>query len=132
MIISIKSTEKSNSTNITIRLDDDKTPLTTDEELLKKWVYDEKTWQEVFPPKDYDYINLVIQGKYPWFDKKNNKWVDRDEFNKNKEQQSQAQDKEIEAADEKLKGGEPEKYKEETSDLAESIELTDDDEELPF
>ena len=131
LIVTIKSTEKSNNTNITIRLDEDRTPITTDEELLEKWVYDKKTWQEVFPPKDYDYISLVIQNKYPWFDKKNNKWVDRDEFNKNKENQVKDEDKKVDEADKKLK--EPEKYTEDSS-LAKDIEIDDEDdgEELPF
>ena len=134
IIVTIKSTEKSNNTNVTLRLDEDKSPVTTDEELLKKWVYDKKTWQEVFPPKDYDYISLVIQNKYPWFDRENNKWIDREEYNKRKRNQESAEDRKAQEADDKLKtDAEPEKYSEKT-DLSEAIVIEDDNDgdELPF
>ena len=73
----------------------------------------------------------MIQNKYPWFDKKNNKWVDRDEFNKNKREQVAEEDKKVDEADKKLK--EPEKYTEDLS-LANDIEVNDEDDgdELPF
>ena len=47
---------------------------------MKKWIYDEKKWQDVFTCKDYDYLNLVSQMRVPWYDKKNGMWVDKEEF----------------------------------------------------
>lgn len=134
LIITIKSTEKSNNTNITIRYDEDITPLTNDDEQLKEWVYDKKTWQEVFPPKDYDYITLVTQNKYPWYDRDNKKWIDRDEFNARKKGEAKKQEEKVDEADKKLReDSEPEKYVEKTEfEKSVSLDNEDDDEELPF
>lgn len=134
IVVTIKSTKDSNSNNVTLRLDEDITPLTNDEELLKNWVYDKKTWQEVFPPKDYDYISLVIEGKYPWFDNVKKKWVDREEFNKNKKNQVAEEEKKADDADKQLREeSEPEKYTEK-SDFEKTVVVEDegDGDELPF
>lgn len=134
IIVTIKSTKDSNTTNITLRLDEDITPLTNDDELLEKWVYDKKTWQEVFPPKDYDYISLVIEGKYPWFDNVNKKWIDREEFNKNRKNQASEEDKKAEEADKKLKEDSDSLKYSEKSDFEQTVtsEDNDEDDELPF
>ena len=135
LIVTVKSTKESNSSVITIRLDEDITPITNDEELLKSWIYDKKTWQEVFPPKDYDYITLVSEGKYPWFDREENKWVDREVFNAKKNGKTQEETKKVEEADKKLReDSEPEKYTEKSS-FEQTVSLDndeDDGEELPF
>ena len=135
LIVTIKSTKESNSSVITIRLDEDITPITNDEELLKSWIYDKKTWQEVFPPKDYDYITLVSEGKYPWFDREENKWVDREVFNAKKKGKTEEETKKVEEADKKLReDSEPEKYTEKSS-FEQTVSLDndeDDGEELPF
>ena len=134
LIITIKSTKDSNSSVVTIKYDDDITPVTDDKELLKSWIYDKKTWQEVFPPKNYDYITLVTENKYPWFDREKGKWVDREEFNKNKKNQTSEQDAKAKEADEKLKSEEQSEKNVEKTSLAQSIEVDDEDdgEELPF
>lgn len=131
LIVTIKSTKDSNSSVVTIKYDDDITPVTNDNELLREWIYDEKTWQDVFPPKNYDYITLVTEGKYPWFDKEKGKWVDREEFNKNKKNQTGEQENKVEEADKKLKS---ETNTPKETNLASSIEIDDEDdgEELPF
>ena len=58
------------------------TPLSKDEELMKKWIYDPKKWQEVFTCKDYEYLALVDQMKIPYYDKDKGVWVDRDIYDK--------------------------------------------------
>ena len=58
------------------------TPLSKDEEQMRKWIYDEKKWQDVFTCKPYEYLKLVSEMRVPWFDKDKNLWVDRDEYNK--------------------------------------------------
>lgn len=69
----------------TIVDDMDRSPLSENEELMRKWIYDEKKWQEVFTCKPYEYLNLVAQMKTPWFDRNTGMWVDKDEFDaKNK------------------------------------------------
>lgn len=73
--------------------------LSDDPEQVKKWVCDEKKWFDVFVPKPYDYLAIIMQGKLPWFDRSINKWVSREE----KETQQQA---EIEKANEQIKQAE--------------------------
>lgn len=55
-------------------------PLSENEEQIYEWVNDPKTWMDVFPPKPYEYLQIVSQMKIPWFDKKNGVWVDKDDF----------------------------------------------------
>lgn len=64
----------------TIVDDSDRTPLSENENQMKEWIYDEKKWQDVFTCKPYEYLNLVAQMKTPWFDRDNNVWVDKEEF----------------------------------------------------
>ena len=64
----------------TIVDDSDRSPLSENEELMKKWIYDTKKWQDVFTCKPYEYLSLVSQMKTPWFDRNNNIWVDKDEY----------------------------------------------------
>lgn len=54
-------------------------PLSTDAEQVKTWVMDPKKWSEVFVPKPYDYLAIVMQGKLPWYDRGIGKWVSREE-----------------------------------------------------
>ena len=58
------------------------TPLSKDEEQMRKWIYDEKKWQDVFTCKPYEYLKLVSEMRIPWFDKDKGIWVDQEEYNK--------------------------------------------------
>jgi hypothetical protein len=60
--------------------DSDRSPLSENEELMKKWIFDSKKWQDVFTCKPYEYLALVSEMKTPWFDKSNNVWVDKNEY----------------------------------------------------
>ena len=84
-------------TKTSVQITDSKwpSPLSTDVEQMKKWVYDEKKWFEVFVPKHYDYTALVIQGKVPFFDKSLRKWVAKEEFNENKESEVEKVEQQI-------------------------------------
>lgn len=119
-----------------IQCDSEVTPLSQDEEQLKAWVYDEKKWTDVFTPKDYDYLTLVSEQKYPWWDKENSKWVDRDEFNKRHEADDATLKEAESKADDALKNDSPEvqKKKKEDKEFIQSIVLEDNDkdDDLPF
>ena len=82
--------------------DSDRSPLSDNEELMKEWIYDSKKWQDVFTCKPYEYLSLVSQMKTPWFDKSNNIWVDKDEYDGNNKETIANVDAEIEAAREAL------------------------------
>jgi hypothetical protein len=51
------------------------TPLSKDEKQVEEWIADEKTWRDVYSSKSYDYLELIADGKIPFYDKDNNKWV---------------------------------------------------------
>ena len=65
------------------------TPLSRDEEQMKKWIYDEKKWQDVFSTKPYEYLSLISQMKTPWYDRDKGIWVDKEEIDAKKQGQSE-------------------------------------------
>ena len=78
--------------------DSDRSPLSENEELMKKWIFDSKKWQDVFTCKPYEYLSLVSQMKTPWFDKANGVWVDKDAYDGNNKAVAASADAEILAA----------------------------------
>lgn len=56
-------------------------PLSLDNELIYKWVNDDKKWSDVFTIKSYDYLSIILDGNIPFFDKTSNKWVTKSENN---------------------------------------------------
>lgn len=54
-------------------------PLSEDETEMENWVNDEKKWSDVFVAKPYDYLSVIMEGKVPFFDKRINKWVVKDD-----------------------------------------------------
>lgn len=80
------------------------TPLSKDPELMSKWVYDEKKWQDVFPIKPYEYTSLILNGKNPWFDNNQQKWVDKAIIDGNHEEEKAKADEAIRQAQEKFYG----------------------------
>lgn len=116
--VTITSSEKSAPTIVD---DSDRSPLSKDEELMKKWIFDTKKWQEVFTCKPYEYLNLVAQMRIPWFDKQKGMWVDKEEYEKEHGANTSEINQEIKDAEAKIK--ETEKNK----SFASSLEIDDDD-----
>lgn len=56
--------------------DDEKTPLTEDYEQGVAWINDPKQWNEVYTVKPYEYMEIVVKGGIPIFDKNKNRYVD--------------------------------------------------------
>jgi len=56
--------------------DDEKTPLTEDYEQGVAWINDQKQWNEVYTVKPYEYMEIVVKGGVPIFDKNKNRYVD--------------------------------------------------------
>ena len=112
--------------------DSDCSPLSENEELMKKWIYDEKKWQDVFTCKPYEYLNLVAQMKTPWFDKANNIWIDKDEYDGTNKEAIADADAEIEAAKASLVNANPTPTvsSQELMDFRAKITVEDDD--MPF
>ena len=105
-------------------------PLSEDFDLGEKWIHDSKKWDEVYTVKPYEYMAIIAMGGVPVFSKEENKYVDKEELDKLKEEA------ERQRIDEALT--EPTK---DFSDIAESSGVNiidgndvkdDDDEDLPF
>lgn len=119
--VTITSSEKSAPTIVD---DSDRSPLSKDEEQMKKWIFDTKKWQEVFTCKPYEYLNLVSQMRIPWYDKQKGVWVDKEEYEKEHGANTTAINKEIKDAENAVKESEKNKS------FANSLEINDDD--LPY
>lgn len=74
-------------------------PVSKDPQKLQEWLYDKKTWQEVFTPKTYEYLKLVSAMKIPWKDKESGLWVDKDEFMNSRQEMKRSKENEISDAE---------------------------------
>ena len=116
--ITITSVEKSAPTIID---DSDRSPLSKDEEQMKKWIFDQKKWQEVFTCKPYEYLNLVAQMRVPWFDKQKGVWVAKEDYEKEHGANTTEINQEIRDAEAEIK------EQEKNNSFASSLEISDDD-----
>lgn len=55
-------------------------PLSKDVEKANSWLNDEKTWKDVYSNKTADYLELVVNGKIPVYNKELGKYVEKTEF----------------------------------------------------
>lgn len=55
----------------------DPSPLTEDAEKRAAWLGDTRTWKDVFPPKPYDFLDLIVRGETPVWDKEAKKYVSK-------------------------------------------------------
>jgi len=46
-------------------------------ELKTSWLADARTWRDVYSVRTYEYLEIVVRGGMPYYDKENNKWVDK-------------------------------------------------------
>lgn len=56
-------------------LNDDASPLHTDENIAKAWLEDMLTWADVYSKKGEDYLDMVAKGEVPRWDSNQNKFV---------------------------------------------------------
>ncbi len=55
----------------------DSVKLSTDEALVKQWTTDTRTWEDVYSVKTYDYLEIIVKGGVPRWDKVAEKFVDK-------------------------------------------------------
>lgn len=110
----------------------DSTPLTTDEVLKAEWLADTKGWSSVYTVKGYDYLEIVVRGGTPVYDKKLEKFVDKDTQVVSEEDVNSELDAEISIGANKTvaKVAEPQKTVKEAVATVEDTDVEDDD--LPF
>lgn len=128
LIVTITSNEGTAAPRI---VDDSSfSPLSEDEEQMRKWIYDTKKWQDVFTCKSYEYLELVSQMRIPWYDKTIGKWVDKEEYQKEHGANTEKIDEEIEEAKKNIKktvNGTANK-----DDFMSSISLDNKGDDLPY
>lgn len=82
LIISLAVTKANNGreyTTINSIIQEDKTPLHEDPEVLNEWVNHADTWKDVYSIKPIEYLELVAQGENPVWDKDAKKFVSTSE-----------------------------------------------------
>jgi hypothetical protein len=55
----------------------DASPLSTDVEQATAWLADSRTWEDVYAVKTYDYLEIIVKGGVPAWDKEAKKFVDK-------------------------------------------------------
>lgn len=55
------------------------TPLAESQEVMNKLITDDKAWSDVYGIKPYEYLEIMIKGGTPFFDKTSKKWVEKTE-----------------------------------------------------
>ena len=109
-------------------------PLSNNEDQIDEWLDDEKKWDDVFVIKTYEYCDIVLEGKVPYFDKKNNKWIPKEVANTDASQ-DEAKKKADSEAENKIKSAESKAIEAAEDEDYDSDEISDDgeeSEELPF
>jgi hypothetical protein len=111
------------------------TPLHENENTSNEWTSDARTWRDVYSVRDYDYLFLIVCGKVPMWDKKNEKWADKEELT-NKETKNESDN-----LDSELSMGNPNSQSEGRADREETVAQPvsvnndsndDEDDDLPF
>lgn len=109
---------------VTSIMDADPSPLSDDEELVKEWTEDDRTWEDVYAIRTYDYMEIVVKGKTPAYSKKQDKWVSKEEVEKEKSEQA-----EKDMAEDELDMSPEKAYTDsESDDNSETTSLEDDGE----
>jgi hypothetical protein len=70
----------------------DATPLSEDAEQAEKWLNDARTWEDVYSVRTYDYLEIIVKGGVPVWDKDEKKFVDKEAL---KADSSSTQEEEI-------------------------------------
>lgn len=53
----------------------DSSPLSEDETKLNEWVGDTRTWEDVYSVRTYDYLEIIVRGYTPVWDKEEKRFV---------------------------------------------------------
>lgn len=70
----------------TVTDDDERTPLSNNQEQSEAWLNDPKKWDDVYTVKRYDYMSVLLQGGIPVFDKDSQTYVNKEDLQKAQEE----------------------------------------------
>lgn len=133
LIIKITKGNTENQTAVKVTDHGFDTALSNSEDQMKEWIFDAKKWQDVFTTKPYDYLQLVLDGKMPWYDRESKSWVEKKDFSNEKKEKAQEADKEIEKAQSKYTSEAPvQEPIQQPIEPKPVVSGPEDDEDLPF
>ena len=107
----------------------DATPLSEDAELAEKWLSDTRTWEDVYSVRTYDYLEIIVKGGVPVWDKDEKKFVDKEAL---KADSSSTQEEEITMGIDNVKANLQAATTTETKATETSIVKEDEEDDLPF
>jgi hypothetical protein len=106
--------QKGNASITSITANKEMTPVSADDTQSKEWLADARTWEDVYGVKSYEYLEIIVKGGEPMWDKDASKFVDKADMEK----------KQLARIEEFTKGNNE-------ISLGASIEESDDD-DVPF
>lgn len=92
LYITYKRTKENKSKFLSATSSGKQTPLSNDPNKTKIWVEDSKKWSDVYTIKPFEYLEIIITGGTPWFDKPSGKYVDKRELDKKKAEQEKKEE----------------------------------------
>jgi hypothetical protein len=104
----------------------DSSPLSENAAQKAEWLSDARTWEDVYSVRNYDYLELIVKGETPVWDKDQKGWVAKDSV---KAEENAKLDTEltmgVENVKSTIKAAEP---------VSEQVSVTseDDEDDLPF
>lgn len=106
---------------ITSIVHNDPTPLTKDKTKGREWLADERTWRDVYSVKNYQYLEIVVKGGVPMYDKVGEKWIDKAAVSKDNDTSADELNNELTMGNQKSQP---------TTPVTQTVDTDDDD--LPF
>lgn len=103
-----------------------KSKLSDDQDLMEQWSNDDRTWEDVYSVKDYNYLSIIAMGKTPTWDKEQEKFVAKEDQGQTNSQYEE------DDYDSELTMGNNQQNTEASSQNQESSKKDDDFDDLPF
>lgn len=131
-----KEGKRTNKTSVAIVDYGRPRPVSEDEDKIDEWVNDKKVWSDVFVAKPYEYLSIIIDGKSPYFDKTQNKWVARNDNSDEDEAKKEEKEEKTREINKKIKDAEKSYGKKDDDEDDYEVEEYDEDDapenDLPF
>jgi hypothetical protein len=103
--------------------------LSSNDEKVKEWTEDTRTWEDVYSLRNYDYLKIIVKGDTPVWDKDGKCYVGKLELESRTNSPSNSDDgleDELEVGTTKVE------TKKESETVSASTSDDDDDDDLPF
>ncbi len=136
MIVSI-SRDGKNSVVTGINFDMVQTPLSEDATQIEAWKSDDRTWEDVYSVKPYDYNEIIVRGGVPVWKKdasgEGGKWVDKASLTETEKKNTSDDDHDSELTIGSTSNETSAPVNTTPSNVAPSVDSSDEDEDdLPF